>query len=337
MREGNDLIKATKPFAQENRTTSWLHLLSTTVLVLAAIFGAAYPFHLGIRITCSILTSLLLVRMFTIYHDFLHHSILHGSKVANALFTVYGYYTLNPPSIWKRSHDYHHKHNSKLHTSSIGSFPILTVEKYLSLPKRDRNIYLFIRHPLTVAAGYIFAFTWGMCLRSLIKSPSKHWDSGVALGMHFSIGLALWLLLGFDVYLWAFLVPALISSAIGSYLFYAQHNFPGATFTDQQGWSYIGAALHSSSYMEMSPVMEFFTGNIGYHHIHHTNPRIPFYRLPEVYRAFPEFQHAKKTSLLPWDIFRCFQVKVWAPKLNRMINKKEIRNYPQLLAQANTN
>ena len=115
---------------------------------------------------------------------------------------------------------------------------------------------------------------------------------------------------------------------MGAYLFYAQHNFPTVTFTDKNGWTYIGAAMQSSSYMKMGSVMQWFTGNIGFHHIHHTNARIPFYRLPEVYEAFPEFQNPKTTSLHPSDIFQCLQLKVWDPHLNRMLKMKEIRNYP---------
>ena len=100
---------------------------------------------------------------------------------------------------------------------------------------------------------------------------------------------------------------------MGAYLFYAQHNFPTATFAEKEGWSYVNAALGSSSYMRMNQVMHWFTGNIGYHHIHHLNARIPFYRLPEVYKAIPELQMAKTTSLMPGEMIRCLRLKVWDP------------------------
>ena len=326
MLEGKDLILATKPYAQENRAKSWWYTLSTTVLLLTALFGASYSFPLVVRIVCSVLAGLLIVRMFIIYHDYLHHTILTRSVLAKIVFTIYGLYTLNPPSIWKRSHDYHHNHNCKLFTSSIGSFPIVTLDKFKSLSRGERTNYLFIRHPLTIALGYVFAFAWGMTILSLFRNPKKHWDSAAALLFHYGIGITWLLLFGWPTFLLGFLIPALISGAMGSYLFYAQHNFPSVTFEDQEGWTYIGAALNSSSYMKMNPVMRWFTGNIGYHHIHHTNARIPFYRLPEVYRAFPEFQQAKTTSLLPGDIIDCLRMKVWHPTLRRMISMKEIRH-----------
>jgi omega-6 fatty acid desaturase (delta-12 desaturase) len=295
------------------------------VCLIGAFIVAAYAFPLGIRIVCSLLTGLLLVRMFTLYHDYLHGTILRRSIPAKILFSLFGLYILNPPSIWKRSHDHHHAHNSKLFTSSIGSFPTVTRQKYLSLSKWEQLTYLFIRHPLTIAAGYLFAFAWGMCLLSLIRKPSRHWDSALALFFHFGIGISIWLFLGQTSFLLAFLIPAILSSAIGSYLFYAQHNFPSVTFQDKDGWTYVGAALQSSSYMKMNSVMRWFTGNIGYHHIHHTNPNIPFYRLPQVYDVFPEFQQAKTTTLLPGDILDCLRLKVWDPQLNCMLTMKEIR------------
>lgn len=325
MLEGKDLILATKPFAKENRFKSWAYTLSTLFFLLLAILGAAYPFPIGLRWVLSVLIALLLVRFFSIYHDFLHKAVLKGSALANVIFTLYGYYTLNPSRIWTRSHDYHHKHNSKLHTSSIGSFPILTTQEFKALPKAGQYKYLFIRHPLTILSGYIFMFWWGMCLLSFIRNPAKHWDSALAILTHCGLGACFAIFGGWDVFWFAFMIPAILSSTLGAYLFYAQHNFPKATFQRKEDWSYSEAAMQSSSYMKMNPVLRWFTGNIGYHHIHHLNARIPFYRLPEVHESFAEFKLAKTTSLKPSDIFACLQMKVWDPDLGRMRSLTEIR------------
>ncbi|MFK7923159.1 MAG: fatty acid desaturase [Bacteroidia bacterium] len=292
--------------------------------------GAAYPFHIAIRLLFSLTTALLLVRIFAIYHDFLHKSVLKGSLGAKVIFTLFGYYTLNPSNIWTRSHDYHHKHNSKLHTSSIGSFPILSSKEFKEISKVDQFTYLFIRHPLTILFGYLFAFWWGMCLLSLIRNPAKHWDSLLAILTHCLAGACFAIFGGWEVFWFAFMIPAIISSSIGSYLFYAQHNFPEATFQTKENWSYAEAAMQSSSFMKMNPILRWFTGNIGYHHIHHINARIPFYRLPEVHESFAEFKKAKTTSLSPSDIFACLRMKVWDPDLGRMISLKEIRHYPTI-------
>jgi omega-6 fatty acid desaturase (delta-12 desaturase) len=113
---------------------------------------------------------------------------------------------------------------------------------------------------------------------------------------------------------------------LGSYLFYAQHNFPGVVFRNNVEWSYANAALESSSYMKMNPFMEWVTANIGYHHIHHLNSRIPFYRLPEAMANIPGLQHPKVTTLKPSDIIKCLRLKVWDPDKNKMIGFSEM-NY----------
>ena len=325
-RVGKELILATKPFAKEDRKKSWRYLLSTLFLLLCAWTGTFVAPFLVLKLVFSILTALLMVRMFVIYHDFLHHTILHRSPLANAIMDTYGILVLVPPSIWKRSHDYHHNHNSKLFSASIGSYPIATKKKFQSMPPKERRIYLAVRHPLTIMLGYFSMFMIGMCFNSFTSSPEKHYDSLLALIIHFAISTLMIIFLGWPVWLISMFIPFIISSAIGAYLFYAQHNFPSVTFADNSEWKYEGAALESSSYMKMNPFLQWCTANIGYHHIHHLNSKIPFYRLPETMAALPELQHPRTTSMSIKDIIDCFRLKVWDPERNRMIGFKEMKN-----------
>lgn len=324
MLQGKELILATKPFATEIRWKSWWGTISTLILLCACVAATILIPITWIKFSLSIITGLTIVRLFVIYHDYLHKTILKNSIVANIIFTIFGLFILAPKSIWTRSHDHHHKHNSKLYTSSIGSFPIVTKKKFLSAAKSERLIYLFIRHPLTIAFGYIFAFAYGMCINSLLANPKKHWDSAVSLVVHYSIAVLLIIFFGWINFFAAFMIPVLIACAMGSYLFYAQHNFPGVTFEEKDGWTYVKAAMNSSSYMKMHPVMHWFTANIGYHHIHHINAHIPFYRLPEIYGKIHELQQAKTTSLLPKEVLKCFSLKVWDPEKQKMIGLREV-------------
>ena len=324
MLEGKELILATRKYAQDDQASSSLALLSTTALLIALYAGAIVNVHIVPQIACSLLAALVSVRMFIIYHDYMHKTILKDSTAAKVVFTLYGMFILAPARIWRRSHDYHHGHNSKLHTSSIGSFPLVTKKRFLAASRSDRGVYLFIRHPATIAFGYVFVFLWGMCLRTLTKNSEKHIDALLAVVFHYGIGLGIYLLFGLQAFLLGFLLPALLSSALGAYLFYAQHNFPAAIQKDKEDWSYAFAALHSSSYIKMNALMHWFTGNIGYHHIHHINPRIPFYRLPQVYREMEEFHHAGTTSLGPRDVYRCLRLKVWDADEGRMVGLREI-------------
>lgn len=311
MLKGRDLILATKPFMKENRFKSWYYTISTLFLLIAVLFLTVYNFHWIGQLVCSIFAGLLIVRMFVIYHDHQHKTILTNSVLADIIFTLFGFYVLAPTGIWSRSHDYHHKNNSKLYSASIGSYPIYTKQKFEKCTRIEKIHYLFIRHPLTILFGYFFAFMWGMCYKSIINRFSKHIDSLIALIVHYAYQISVVYFLGWQNWIFLCAIPHFISGAMGAYLFYAQHNFPGATFKGNEEWTYEGAAMESSSYMDLNPFMHWVTANIGYHHVHHMNARIPFYRLPEVMKELPELQNAKKTSLKPKDVIACFKLKVW--------------------------
>jgi omega-6 fatty acid desaturase (delta-12 desaturase) len=137
--------------------------------------------------------------------------------------------------------------------------------------------------------------------------------------------VALTCFFGWPALLLTLLIPYFIASAIGTYLFYAQHNFPGVSFSDEAGWTYEKAALESSSFMKTGPIMGWFTANIGYHHVHHLNSRIPFYRLPEVAKKIPELTTPKTTSLHPVDIFRCLRLKVWDVETQQMVSLRNVQ------------
>jgi omega-6 fatty acid desaturase (delta-12 desaturase) len=318
LRTGPELIRATKPYASDHSTKSWWAILSTSVLLLVFLGGTLWNFHPAAKLVCSILTGLLILRLFVIYHDQQHHSILANSRLAEILMRCFGIYALSPSSIWRHSHNYHHKHNSRLRGAHIGSFPIMTREHYLKAPPSARLKYLFMRHPLTILFGYIFLFLHGMCLYPFFNDRKAHWDCLLALILHVGLGAALVTFVGWQALLYTQTIPHLIACAIGSYLFYAQHNFPGVILADKAGWTYEKAALESSSFLNTNRIMAWFTANIGYHHIHHLNAKIPFYRLPEAMASMPELQHPKTTSLSPWDIYRCLRLKVWDAEAQQM-------------------
>jgi len=319
MHSAESLHLRTKAYAKDSFWKSWWCILSTTFILVATWAGTFPALPVVLRILCSVLTGLLLVRLFVIYHDQQHRAILPKSRVAELFMRVFGIWALSPSSIWRSSHDHHHAHNSRLRGSHIGSYPIMTKEQYQKSSRRERFWYLFTRHPLTILFGYIFVFLFGMVIHPMISSPRKHYDCLLALLLHIALGTFLVVEFGWWTLVLAMIVPEIIACALGSYLFYAQHNFPGVIFKDKAGWTYEKAALESSSHLKTGPIMAWFSGNIGYHHIHHINHRVPFYRLPEVYRDIPEFRKAKTTSLHPLEILRCLHLKVWCVETQRMV------------------
>ena len=319
MRTGKEIILATRPFAIDSPVRSWAYLLSTAFLLAGGVAGTLWNFHFIARLACSVLAGLLYLRFFVIYHDQQHQAILPHSRLAGFLMHIFGILILSPSSVWKSSHNHHHNHNSKLRGSHIGSYPIMTKEQYLKASKGTRFKYLFMRHPMTMLFGYIFVFQYGMCLYPSLTKLREHYDGLLAFLLHFALAVGITWFFGWPALFLTLIIPHFIASAIGSYLFYAQHNFPSVSFSDNTLWTYDKAALESSSFLVTGPIMAWFTANIGYHHIHHLNSRIPFYRLPEVIAAIPELKTPKTTTLRPMEILRCLRLKVWDSEANRMV------------------
>ena len=315
----NTLHARTKAFAKDHPLKSWWCILSTAFLLVFAATGTFPGLPLVVRIISCGLLGLVIVRLFVIYHDHQHRAILSKSRLAELCMRLYGMLVLCPSSIWRASHDHHHAHNSKLRGAHIGSYPIMTKEQYRQSSTGERWQYLFMRHPLTILFGYFFVFLMGMVVLPFVRSPLKHYDCLLSLLLHLTLITTLTILFGWTTMLLMLVIPLFIGSAIGTYLFYAQHNFPDVVFKDKAGWTYECAAMESSSFLKTNPVMAWFTANIGYHHIHHLNHRIPFYRLPETYRAIPELRDVKTTSLHPLEIIRCLRLKVWCVESQRMV------------------
>lgn len=324
MRIGKELILATKPYAADSPARSWWYVLSTAFLLAVSLAGSLWNLHWTGKLICSVLTGLLILRLFVIYHDQQHAAILPQSRLADGLMRIFGILVLSPSSIWQSSHNHHHAHNSKLRGSHIGSFPIMTKAQYLQSSKAQRFEYLFMRHPLTILFGYPIVFFYGMCLAPFANNPRQHADCLVASVMHIASAVLLTYGFGWPALFLTLVIPHFLASAIGTYLFYAQHNFPGVTFNDKAGWTYEKAALESSSYIRTGPLWGWFTANIGYHHIHHLNARIPFYRLPEVFAKIPELHSPKTTSLHPRDILRCLRLKVWDVEAQQMVSLRKV-------------
>ncbi len=324
-REGSELIKATRVFGQEDARVTWKRFATTCTVALGA-FAVTFVDELGpLRWVAAVILGLTIVRVFIFYHDCLHGAVFRKSKLGHALMAIFGVLVLTPTRVWKDSHNYHHAHTSKLVGSSIGSYPILTRRMYATLTPWQRFQYRLVRHWLIMLFGYVFIFLIGMCIKPLIKAPRRNWEAAVDLVAHFGLMAAMIHFLGFPQTFVSFILPVMIACGSGSYLFYAQHTFEGVELRDRQNWEFTAAALRSSSMTDMSPLMHWFTGNIGFHHVHHLNSMIPFYRLDEAMKAIPELQHPIRTSLRPRDVLACLRLQLWDPQQKRMISFKEAR------------
>ncbi len=320
-----ELLIASRQFASEKRGLSWWHFISTSTALIVFATVAALGSMTWLRVFGSLLTGLTLVRFFILYHDFQHQSYLKNSWFAGWIMAFYGYLMLTPPSVWRRTHDHHHHNNSKMFGASIGSFPILTTTAYRTATWLEQFEYRLSRNPLVIVLGYFTVFMLGMSLRPLFFDIKRHWDALLALGVHFGFIASCVLLSDWFTTALMFLIPTWIATTVGAYLFYAQHNFPGAKIRRSEQWTYTQAALQSSSFLEMGRVMHWLTGNIGYHHVHHLNAKIPFYRLPEAMKGLVALQSPTRTSLRLRDILGCLRLKLWDDTQDRFVTFAEAK------------
>lgn len=317
-RSAREILLATKPFVQEYGARSWFDVLSTLVLLAGLLAFTLLDVPLYGQAGASFLAGLVAVRMFVLYHDYQHGAILRRSRLARIFMTAYGMLTLNPPSPWNRSHNYHHTNNSTTPGASFGSYPMMTREAYARAGRWERLKYRAARHPVTILMGYFTVFLYGMTMRPFLLNPKRHVDCAAALGLHGAlIGGFAWLdPQGLLFTVW---FPLFTASVVGAYLFYAQHNFPDARLKPRSQWDMVWAARRSTSYMTLSPLLHWLTANIGYHPVHHLNPRIPHYRLPEAFAAIEELHDAGKTSLGTRDVYRCLRLKLWDEESDRLV------------------
>ena len=170
----------------------------------------------------------------------------------------------------------------------------------------------------------VTVFVFSLCLIPFVRAPRKNWSAGLAVLVHLALSATLILAFGVSVYLTAMLIPMALAYAFGSYLFFVQHNFEQMHVREESDWSHAAGALETSSYLALGPVMHWFTGNIGYHHVHHLNPRIPFYRLPEAMAAIPELQNPPTATLRLREVWSTLtSLDLWDPKAGRMVPFRE--------------
>ena len=327
-RVDRELYAATRPFARDSSLRSWWLIASTFGLLAVVLAGAAIAPWWPLRLAASILGALVLVRAFILYHDFMHGAILPGSRFARAIFYTYAAINLTPPRSWRDSHNFHHANVGKIIGSNVGSFPLMTTGMWRSASRIQRLSYRVIRHPVTILCGYLTIFLLSVCLLPLLRRPTRYWDSALSLLAHVSVLATLWFFAGLDAAFFALLLPMTIAAAMGGYLFYVQHSFPGMRLLPESEWTQYRAALVSSSYLRLGTVLRWFTGNIGFHHVHHLNSLIPFYLLPEAMAAIPELQHPAVTTLRPRDVLACVRANVWDDSNGHMIRYRDVALAP---------
>jgi len=288
--------------------------------IVVALMLATVESHYWATLLLAIPGGGLLVRFFIIQHDCGHGSFLPTRSGNDWVGRVLSVLTITPYDPWRREHAQHHATSAHLEKRGVGDITTLTVAEYRALSPLRRLKYRIYRNPL-------FLFGLGVPLFFLIwqRSPWGHplpfsetWRSVIGLNVVLAVVYGtIGYFIGYGN-LGLIVLPMLnVATGAGGWLFYIQHQFEDTLWDHGDEWTFQVGALQGSSYYALPPVLNWFTGNIGMHHIHHLNSMIPYYRLPECLAASPELQDMNRLTL--WESFRCARLKLWDEETRKLV------------------
>lgn len=271
----------------------------------------------------------LLVRIFIIQHDCGHGSFFSSRKWNNRAGRIMSLLTWTPYDFWRKTHNMHHSASGNLDNRGFGGIETITIKEYEALsPKLQRGYRLYRNPYLMLLFGTPFfiiigqriprADTFPFCEVKKKVTFKQIWKS--VFGLNASLILfygMLGALFGFGTILLTYIPVVIVTSWIGGWLFYIQHQFEDAHWEQQEGWSHQEAAVMGSSYYDLHPILQWFTGNIGLHHIHHLNAKIPNYRLQKCMDDCPELAEINRIRFL--ESFKYAKLALWDDEQKKMV------------------
>jgi omega-6 fatty acid desaturase (delta-12 desaturase) len=316
--------EALAPYARPSLPRSLSGLLTSVVPYLGLLVAMYFALAVSVWLTLAIgvLASGFLLRTYIVFHDCAHGSYLPSKRANIWLGSVLGVLVYAPFQNWRHNHAVHHATAADLDRRGQGDVPTLTVAEYYAKPWRARLGYRLYRNPVVMfGLGPLFAMILGPRIVPRDARPrirrSVHLTN---LALAVLVGTACWLL-GWRDFLLIQGPAAMLAGASGIWLFYVQHQFED-TFWERGGeWTYADAALKGSSYLKLPKVLQFFTGNIGLHHVHHLSARIPNYNLQAAHDDNPIFHSVPTLSL--WDGLRAVRLKVWDEERRKLVTWAE--------------
>jgi omega-6 fatty acid desaturase (delta-12 desaturase) len=299
--------------------TSVVPYLALSVLIYLTL-GVSDP----LTVVLMVLAGGFLVRTFVIFHDCTHGSLLPSKRANRYVGSVLGFFVLSPFRRWRHDHAIHHATSGDLERRGVGDIITLTVSEYRERPWRGRLAYRATRNPLVMfGLGPVIAMMIGPRLPTASQRLRlRNSVLGTDVALVAVVGGLCWLI-GWRDFLLVWAPSAMLAGSVGIWLFYVQHQFEEAYWQSPPDWTYADAALRGSSYLKLPQPLQFFTGNIGLHHVHHLNACIPNYNLQRAHDENPIFDQVPTLSL--WDGLRAVRLKLWDEQSGKLVTFAQAR------------
>ncbi|HZL42911.1 MAG TPA: fatty acid desaturase [Verrucomicrobiae bacterium] len=302
--------------------------LANTIVPYVALW---YLMHLVISVSywlaipLAVLAAGFMVRLFIVSHDCGHGSFFKSRKANDLVGFITGVLTFTPYYHWRWEHAIHHSSSGDLDRRGTGDVWTLTVQEYLEASRSKRFAYRLARNPIVLfVLAPLFLFVVMQRVPS-VKAPrrerySVYWTNlaigAIAAGLIWTFGLKAYLILQ--------LTMLMVAGSAGVWLFYVQHQFEDVYWERSKNWDYATAALKGSSFYKLPRILQWFSGNIGFHHIHHLSPRIPNYHLEKCHNADPLFQAVKPVTLL--SSMKSFTFRLWDEQQRKLVGYRHLKS-----------
>ncbi len=320
------LISELKQFTQVHTGRSIWELAVTLAPFFGLVLAMLWAVSAGYLIALALVpvAGLLLLRTFIIQHDCGHGAFLNKRTGNDWVGRALGVLTFTPYDCWRRSHTLHHATTGNLDARGFGDVDTLTVREFQSRGRLARFFYRAYRHPVVlfgIGPAYLFLLRHRLPI-GLMKEGSRYWVSALSTNLATAAILAvLMMVFGIGTTVLVIIPTLLVAATTGVWLFYVQHQFEQAHWDRGEDWSFHDAALRGSSYLDLPQPLQWFTGNIGIHHVHHLASRIPFYRLPGVLSAFPQLRACNRLTVP--QTLKPMTLALWDEDQRRLVSFRE--------------
>lgn len=277
-----------------------------------------------LTLAISIVAAGFLVRTFIIFHDCCHYSFFKNKMANRILGTITGILTLHSFDHWRRDHSVHHATSSNLDKRGTGDIWVLTVEEYKEASTKTKIMYRLYRNPFVmfvIGPIYVFGIT-NRFNRKGAKLKERMNTYVTNVGIVALTALLCWAI-GWQNFLLVQAPIFMISGSLGIWMFYIQHTFEDSYFEEDEHWEYVKAAVEGSSFYKLPKVMQWLTGNIGFHHVHHLSPRVPNYKLEEVHNNIKPLQNVPTITLA--TSLKSLKFRLWDEESKKFVGFSHLK------------